>query len=403
MPKITGYRCDAELEPAANGYVGSGTRISDGKRVFFKQFDRYVAPSESALASGTPSALRRQREFEDYRKHLVELDARLRTACGAGSCLVPPLDVVQCGNKLVHVTELVDTSRAVTITDVHWRYPRSVVVEMFKDVLRTVDTVHRQGIVLIDIKDANAFVLDEGGVPRCLLFDYDDAVFAGEVPDAAKVVSTPEYFSPELAAYISRADGDDSLGRAGSPLARAIGRRHDIFALGLLLHMLLAGELPNAGTAAWKAIARGGDEALELSKLLRTDDRELIRWMLRRNPAERPTSCAQILERMDPRCTAVPRFATVTRKGATRRTPPARPTSATPAAPKAAPAADIVFDPPRDGIFAGVTPLEGGRVKILCADGSTLTKRVAELALYGLGDQVEPVRRRAVERYGKGW
>ena len=444
MLKIAGYRLDGELQPAANGYVGSGTRVSDGKRVFLKQFDRYVAPSERALASGTPSALERQREFEAYREHLARLDARLLAACGSNPnpCLVRPVEVVRCGSKLVHVTELVDTGRAVPPSDVHRRYPRTTVLAMFEDVLRTVDAVHRQGIVLIDIKDANTFVLDEGRGPRCLLFDYDDAAFAGRLPDAAKVVGTPEYFSPELAAYVSRAEGGDSLGRAGSPLARAIDRRHDIFALGLLLHLLLTGKLPNGGDPAWKAVARGGDRALALSGELGSDDRALITWMLRRNPADRPTSCGQILERLDPRCTVVPRFGPSvvrrrrtagvgggmpaaggpsTRRPAGERRPAdeRRPvgvgeglrsegaSASTGSAPTpksmALAAGGVAFDPPREDVFAGVAPLAGDRVRIYCADGSVLTTRVAELTLYGLGDQVEPMRRKAVERFGKGW
>lgn len=421
MLKIAGYRLDGELQPAANGYVGSGTRVNDGKRVFLKQFDRYVAPSERALASGTPSALERQREFEAYREHLVRLDARLLAACGSSPnpCLVRPVEVVRCGSKLVHVTELVDTGRAVPPSDVHRRYPRTTVLAMFEDVLRTVDAVHRQGIVLIDIKDANTFVLDEGRGPRCLLFDYDDAAFAGRLPDAAKVVGTPEYFSPELAAYASRAEGGDSLGRAGSPLARAIDRRHDIFALGLLLHLLLTGKLPNGGDPAWKAVARGGDRALALSGELGSDDRALITWMLRRNPADRPTSCGQILERLDPRCTVVPRFGPSGRRrvrrevgtrpdagasgGASTRRAAGAGDAVLAAGRSAVAAGGVAFDPPREGVFAGVAPLAGDRVRIYCADGSTLTKRVAELTLYGLGDQAEPMRRKAVERFGRGW
>ena len=103
MLKIAGYRLDGELQPAANGYVGSGTRVSDGKRVFLKQFDRYVAPSERALASGASSALERQREFEAYRRHLVRLDARLLAACGSSPnpCLVRPVEVVRWSTRAV--------------------------------------------------------------------------------------------------------------------------------------------------------------------------------------------------------------------------------------------------------------------------------------------------------------
>lgn len=385
MPNIKGYLCDGELKPAANGYVGTGTRKRDGKRVFFKQFDRYVAPSKEALASGAKSAHARRQEFIDYREHLTALDARLGRIAAEHPCLVAPVGIVQCENKLVHVTELVDTSAEVPIDQVHRRYGRSTIMAMFEDVLRTMDAVHSQGIVFIDIKDANAFVLDEGCGPHCLLFDYDDAVFEGGVPDASRVIGTPEYFSPELAAYISRADGDDPLGRAGSPLARSINKRHDIFALGLLLHVLLTGSLPNNGKPLWRALARGGDDALHLSRKLRPDDRELLSWMLRRDPGDRPESCGQILERLSPSCTVVPRF------GTSHEVKPALPPDA------------LAIEPARDGIFIGVDALPGDRVQIFCANGTVLTKRVGELALYGLADQVEPVRKQAVARFGRCW
>ena len=64
---------------------------------------------------------------------------------------------------------------------------------------------------------------------------------------------------------------------------------------------------------------------------------------------------------------------------------------------------DIVFDEPRDGLVLSVSALPAGRVRLRLADGRTLDKRVGELRLYGLADQVEPVSRIARSRFGTYW
>ena len=474
MEAIGRFRVEGELEPVANGYVGRGVDETTGQRVFLKQFDRYVMPSDESLRSGSASAAARRDRFRAYMRRLNEVDRRLMRVCGAGPTLVKPVALVRNGNKLVHVTELVDTGDVVPARAVHERFSRDQIVGMFKGVLTTVGAIHGQGVVLVDVKDGNMFVVDGPGGPQARVFDYDDAVLEGQVPDASELVGTPEYYSPELALYTMH-----------SPLAKAVDRRHDIFALGLVLHLYLTGELPGArsgedggaalapgapggrrggrgargggvlrgrvtsggraaapapagraapgrraapAAAPWQVVMRGGDEALELAPGLREDDRALIAWMLRRNPAERPCSCGEVLARLCPRPAGARRdglagglraagfrdagrgaagdlvvpagtrgagVATVGATGPATAWPPREPVSTE--------GDDIVFDEPRDGLVLSVSALPAGRVRLRLADGRTLDKRVGELRLYGLADQVEPVSRIARSRFGTYW
>ena len=417
------FRLEGGFEPAANGYVGRGVDETTGQRVFLKQFDRYVMPSDEALRSGSSTAAARRDRFRAYQRRLGEVDRRLMRVCGAGPVLVRPVALVRNGGKLVHVTELVDTENVVPAREVHERYARDEIVGMFKGVLTTVGAIHGQGVVLVDVKDGNMFVVDGPDGPRVRVFDYDDAVLEGQVPDASEVVGTPEYYSPELALYTMHSESGDELGAGGSPLARAVGRRHDIFALGLVLHLYLTGELPGgrgartAGAAPWQVVMRGGDGALELASSLREDDRALIAWMLRRNPAERPCSCGEVLERLGPRPAGAARHGSTgaaspgraggaAARARARATTSAAPVPATAWPPRPSVSTegdDIVFDGPRDGLVLSVSALPAGRVRLRLADGRTLDKRVGELRLYGLADQVEPVSRIARARYGAYW
>ena len=425
------YLLDAELAPAANGYVGSGVDTRSGVSVFLKQFDRYVMPSRKALLAGSATAHARGERFKAYERRLQRVDRKLMAVCGAGKTLVKPIELVRNGAKLVHVTELVDTSREVAPEEVHRRFARDQVVAMFGELLACVEAIHGQGVVLVDVKDGNLFVLDEPGGLRARLFDYDDAVLEGEVPDAAEVVGTPEYYSPELALYTLHSEAGDPAGKAGSPLASAVGRRHDIFALGLVLHLYLTGELPRdaAGSdrPAWQVLVSGGDEALVLAHGLAPRDRAVIASMLRRNPAERPRSCGEVRMRLLGRdAPAVPTrgapvAAGVARAGASappvragssvapagRGGPGAYPCCGLPAMPARPPVStegdDLVFDPPRAGGILSLTALSAGKVRIRLADGRTLDKRPAELALYGLADARPEIEHLARARYGLYW
>ncbi len=308
MPvEIGPYRVEGELRTVGNGQVAVAQSTVDGKRYFLKVFDRYVMPTEEALATGHPAALRRRSRFEAYQARMEEINRLLRGACGKTAGLVTAVEFFRDGHKLVKVNELVDFDDR-PAAELHEAYGREELLRVFRSALVSVQTLHGQGIVHGDLKPENIFVcredVEEGdgaGVPVGRVSDFDDSFFADEVPDACDVTSTVEYYSPELARYVSHAEDGDPLGKAGSEPALAVGRAHDVFALGLVLHVYLTGALPQArgGGYVHEALLRYGDAGVRLDEGLDPLCAALVRWMIRRDPAARPRTCAEVLNALN--------------------------------------------------------------------------------------------------------
>jgi len=120
-------------------------------------------------------------------------------------------------------------------------------VRLMASVCEAVEYAHRRGVIHRDLKPGNVIVAeDDAGQPRPRVIDFGvakalDATFAE--PDARTVdgaiLGTPEYMPPE------QAEG------------RAPDTRNDAFALGVMLHELVAGRLPRDG-AALRAGGRAG-------------------------------------------------------------------------------------------------------------------------------------------------
>lgn len=299
---IGAYRVDGELTPVGNGQVSVATETATGRTCFIKVFDKYVMPTDEALATGHRAVLRRRDRFEAYERRLKTINERLRTACGSTGGLVCATDFFRDGCRLAKVTDYVEFDKR-PVEQLHEAYTREQVDQVFRSALTSVQTLHGQGIVHGDLKPDNIFVCrdDDGCVGR--VSDFDDSFFADAVPDACDVTSTLEYYSPELARYVRHAeDPDDPLGKSGSELACAVGRTHDIFALGLVLHVYLTGALPQVRGGkgyVFEALLAHGDAGIRLDPGLSPRDAALIRWMLRCDPRRRPQTCVEVLNALN--------------------------------------------------------------------------------------------------------
>ena len=115
------------------------------------------------------------------------------------------------------------------------------------------------------------------------LIDFDDSFFSGNPPtDRESLVGTPEYYSPEQAAYIM--DEDEEI--AGNTLTL----RSDIFTFGIILCEYFTGMkpiLPTDYSSTWNCIENG--KSFLWGKQISLDIANLIRNMLAQNPKERPT------------------------------------------------------------------------------------------------------------------
>ncbi|MED5621167.1 serine/threonine-protein kinase [Ideonella sp. BN130291] len=171
-------------------------------------------------------------------------------------------------------------------------------VRLFLDVLAAVAHAHNRLILHRDIKPSNILVTQAGEVK---LLDFgiakllDDATAPGEATELTRQAGrafTPQYAAPE-----QLQDGD-------------VTTATDVYALGVLLHVLLGGEHPTAsGTTAPleqmraaieveprrlsdTVLRRGGPHAARLARELRGDLDNIVARALKKAPAQRYANAA---------------------------------------------------------------------------------------------------------------
>ena len=108
------------------------------------------------------------------------------------------------------------------------RFRMQDVERIMTAILDALDYSHRQGVVHRDVKPANIFLLEDGGVK---VADFGIAhLDSSNLTQVGTVVGTPNYMSPEQI--------------MGLP----VDGRTDIFAAGVILYQFLTGERPFAGS-----------------------------------------------------------------------------------------------------------------------------------------------------------
>lgn len=111
------------------------------------------------------------------------------------------------------------------------RMSASEIIATFEPIVRTLDAAHERGIIHRDVKPDNIFVIHAawGGGVRLLDFGYTRILDARRLTAPGLVAGSPTYLAPEAWA------GSD------------IDHRADVYALGVVLFRVLAGEVPFAG------------------------------------------------------------------------------------------------------------------------------------------------------------
>jgi len=162
--------------------------------------------------------------------------------------------------------------------------PVSEALRIGSAILDGLAAAHRVGVIHRDVKPANVFITYDGSVK---LLEFGIAKVAANKTLTANGVGigTPRYMSPE------QARGDQ------------IDARSDIYAAGLLLYEMLAGRGPFSSIrdAADLIYAQLFDAPPPLSEMVdRVDGEldELCSSMLAKEPDERPSSAAELVERL---------------------------------------------------------------------------------------------------------
>lgn len=110
-------------------------------------------------------------------------------------------------------------------------------LRLFVDVCAAVQFAHSKHIIHRDLKPSNILVIEQAGRPFAKIIDFGIATLIASTPDGkttltlqGEVLGSPRYMSPE------QADADGA----------AVDERADVYSLGVILYLLLAGSLPYA-------------------------------------------------------------------------------------------------------------------------------------------------------------
>jgi TolB-like protein/Tfp pilus assembly protein PilF len=235
----------AEIGRGGFGVVWEARDRELGRSVAFK-----------AVRAGGAAGLREERLLRE-----AEAAARL-----SHPNIVTLFDVGRCPEGPYLVLELL-RGRTLAVRLEGGAIPVREALRIAVEIARGVAHAHAQGVVHRDLKPANVFLCQDGQV-KVLDFGLAHA-FGRRRADGG----TPAYMAPE---QWSGAPEDE---------------RTDVFALGVLLHQMLSGELPfpGAGGGRWRAAPRlDVPEAPGLG--------ELVAEMLRKDPVKRPRDGSRVLE-----------------------------------------------------------------------------------------------------------
>ncbi|MBR2237540.1 MAG: protein kinase [Prevotella sp.] len=276
---IKGYRILKDFI-VAGGMSKISFAEKGGKEYFIKEFLSPKYPLPESPGSEKIKAQKRK-ECEVFEKHHQELNRKIGTKVSLGGNLVFAVDFFRWGTCYYKVTEKIDTT-SLSCEEIA-ELPFDKIILIAKSVCHSVRILHDLNIVHGDLKPDNILIKKTSMGYSGKLIDFDDSYFSGNPPtDHESLVGTPEYYSPEQAAYIM--DEEEEI--AGNTLTL----KSDVFTLGIILCEYFTGKkpvLPSDCGSTWICVKNGN--CFSYAKNIPVGIRDLINRMLKKNPSERPT------------------------------------------------------------------------------------------------------------------
>jgi eukaryotic-like serine/threonine-protein kinase len=185
-------------------------------------------------------------------------------------------------------------------------------LQLLRPIVEALDAAHDAGIVHRDLKPQNIFLVWEPGgetVPKLLDFGTAKLIDDSLVQTASGTpIGTPLYMSPEQAR------------------GEKVDRRADVYALGVLCHQLLTGQLPLTGSSTLVVmmahVSMPPPRVSQVSPDLSPELDEPILRMLEKQPGARPSTAGEALAEL---CRAAERAGHVIPTGMPHLAPPPTP------------------------------------------------------------------------------
>ncbi|MEY9845883.1 lipopolysaccharide kinase InaA family protein [Streptacidiphilus sp. MAP5-3] len=286
---VNGYRVVSSPTNNNGGKCIWAFAEKDGRDFFIKQFLEPKRPRDDSPGSERSKAIRLSvcQEFEDrHRGVMARLAPDMR---GAGN-LVLAEDFFFSGSTYYKVTARIE---AAPLEQPQLLEPRQKSV-LLRSLAVSVQLLHGIGIVHGDLKPAN--VLPQQNKDKALqiakLIDFDDSYLSGNPPGPHDIAGDSLYGAPEWRRYVQE---DPEL--APTHLTTAV----DMFALGLMTHYYLTGELPGYDRRFGSpADAVNAGQSLTLDSRLSSTVQGLVRALTSVAPTARPRIAAFLNTLRDP-------------------------------------------------------------------------------------------------------
>lgn len=298
---VHGYELITEWK---NSQCGQTAKAKRGGKVYFLK--KYQTPVEPVMNGALDKKTFDQNKITFQR--FVEIRRRvnnaLRPIAGSGGNIVIPVDDFIEDHHYVEAAELVE---GVVDDDELEGVISSLSLDVKRLLMLTaagaLDTIHKRGVIHSDLKLQNVLLArNSAGNYVAKIIDFDSSYFTDCLPD--EIVGTIDYYSPELGQYVDAEDEREELGKT-------LTSQSDIFSLGLIFHIYLAGEMPEAKSLTERlqkrkdkgkpiycwTILNNGCELVLSDKIKSLKYISLIQDMLNIDPVKRPTA-TQVLQRL---------------------------------------------------------------------------------------------------------
>lgn len=271
MGEFRGYSLTEAFHNKNAGFSRWTTGSKNGRMYFLKEFINPVYPTDYTLAADIRKAgMKICSEYEERTKQVLE-----RVNLASDGNIIRILEFFREGAHYYQiseqVTDLLPTPQLVN-------YPMQERLMACYLLAHSIARLHEEGVVHADIKESNVLLHKTAAgriVPK--LIDFGSSYLESQpVTDSEDLGGDQLYLSPEAFLFI--------LGEGKQP-----GKTIDNFALGLLMHQYLTGELPGYDTKEYLYPYESvlDEKPLAISDKLTGEVRQMVTGLLVGEPEQR--------------------------------------------------------------------------------------------------------------------
>lgn len=246
----------------------------DNKEWFVKRFLSPVYPDKEIRMS---QDLRQRKEarFNAYQQRKKKIYDKVAEADNGN--LVLTEELFRFGNHLYMSSARVPFPELLLESAAY--LPKKIILTIVKSLIDSVKHLHDVGVVHADIRPENILIKPTfQGYYAAKMIDFDNSFLSNNPPsDPSNFSLDPVYAAPESIRFLY-----------GEPLV--LDRGIDVFSLGLLIHLLLSGELPGYDDNRYNYLsaAINDGQTAKLSSSIDSNWQAVIRLMLSARPEDRP-------------------------------------------------------------------------------------------------------------------